>query len=100
MKRLIIGLLAVAALTCSSAALAGGTKTVSGQLSGESEWQPPFIRTTAWTIHGTYTSDALGNGSYSGALATNHDVLDTSVEGLPDASRRSSFPVRARVSPS
>ncbi|TML65879.1 MAG: hypothetical protein E6G22_01275 [Actinobacteria bacterium] len=80
MKRLIIGLLAVAALTCSSAALAEGTKTVSGQLSGESEWQPPFIRTTAWTIHGTYTSDALGSGTYSGALATNHDVVDASVE--------------------
>ena len=37
MKRLIIGLLAVAALTGSSAALAADTKTVSGQLSGESE---------------------------------------------------------------
>jgi hypothetical protein len=80
MKRLIIAVLALAALAGSSVAVAGGTKTVSGTLTGTAEWQPQFTRTAAWTIHGTYTSDRLGSGTYSGTLTTSHEVLDATVE--------------------
>jgi hypothetical protein len=81
MKRLIIATIALAALIAStSVASAGSTKTVSGQLTGTSEWAPGFVRADTWTIHGTYTSDALGDGTYAGTLTTNHDVLDASVE--------------------
>jgi hypothetical protein len=80
MKGLIIAALALAALGCASVALAGGTKTVSGQLTGTSEWEPPFTRATTWTIHGTYASDALGSGTYAGTLTTSHEVVDATVE--------------------
>jgi hypothetical protein len=84
MKRLTIAALALVALLAStSIAAAGSTKTVSGELTGTSEWLPDFFRADTWTIHGTYTSDALGNGTYSGTLTTNHDVLDASVEWPP-----------------
>ena len=84
MKRLIIATLALTALVAgSSVASAGGTKTVSGELTGTAEWQPTLVRATTWTIHGTYTSDALGSGTYEGTLTTNHEVLDASVEDPP-----------------
>jgi hypothetical protein len=84
MKRLIIAALALVALIASSSvASAGSTKTVSGELTGTSEWAPDFVRANTWTIHGTYTSDALGDGTYTGTLTTNHEVLDTSVEWPP-----------------
>jgi hypothetical protein len=80
MKRLIIAALALSALVGSSVAFAGGTKTVSGRLAGMSEWQPEFTRSVTWTIHGTYTSDTLGSGTYAGTLTTNHEIVDASVE--------------------
>jgi hypothetical protein len=81
MKRLIIAAVALVALIASSSvASAGSTKTVSGELTGTSEWSPAFFRADTWTIHGTYTSDTLGDGTYAGTLTTNHDVLDASVE--------------------
>jgi hypothetical protein len=84
MKRLIISALALAALVAgSSAASAAGTKTVSGQLTGTAEWAPQDFHATSWTIHGTYTSDGLGSGTYAGTLTTNHVVLDASVEDPP-----------------
>jgi hypothetical protein len=82
MKGFIIAALAVAALACSSAALAGSTKAVSGQLTGTSEWNQD-VRASSWTVHGTYTSDGLGSGTYAGTLTTNHVVLDASVEDPP-----------------
>jgi hypothetical protein len=84
MKRLIIAAVALVALIASSSvASAGSTKTVSGELTGTSEWLPGFVRADTWTIHGTYTSDTLGNGTYAGTLTTSHDVLDASVEWPP-----------------
>src|SRR5947207_15605223 len=85
MKRLIIAALALAALACSSVALAGSTKTVSAQRVGTSEWGPDSLltRVTTWAAHGTYTSDGLGSGTYAGTLTTNHEVLDASVEDPP-----------------
>jgi hypothetical protein len=81
MKRLVIATLALVALVAgSSVALAGGTRAVSGTLDGTSEWQPADYRATTWTIHGTYTSDSLGSGTYSGTLTTAHEVLDATVE--------------------
>jgi hypothetical protein len=82
MKRLTIAAVVLAALACSATALAAGTKTVSGKLTGTADWQG--IRVTTWPIHGTYTSDSLGSGTYAGTLATNHDVIDASVEWPPD----------------
>jgi hypothetical protein len=85
MKRLMITVLAFAALAAgSSVAVAGGTKAVSGKLTGTAEWQPEFTRTANWTIHGTYTSDALGSGTYAGTLTTSHQVVDASVEWPAD----------------
>jgi hypothetical protein len=84
MKRLIIAAVAVAALACSAFAYAGSSTTVSGTLTGNSEWQPGYFRATTWTIHGTYTSDSLGSGTYAGTLTTNHDILDPSVEWPSD----------------
>ena len=81
MKRLIIAALAFAALACSAIAYAGPPRSVSGQLTGTSEWQ--LFRASTWTIHGTFTSDALGSGTYAGTLTTNHDILDSSGE-FPD----------------
>jgi hypothetical protein len=78
MKRLIIAALAVAVLASSSVALAGSSRAVSGRLTGTSEWRS--LRATTWTIHGTYTSDALGSGTYAGTLTTSHEVVDATVE--------------------
>ena len=78
MKRLFIAALALGVLACSAIASAGPSRSVSGQLTGTSEWQ--LLRASTWTIHGTYTSDSLGSGAYEGTLTTNHDVLDSSVE--------------------
>ena len=78
MKRLIVAALAFAALACSSTASAGPSTSVSGKLTGTSEWQ--LLRASSWTIHGTFTSDSLGTGTYSGTLTTNHDVLDATNE--------------------
>ncbi|HEX6700831.1 MAG TPA: hypothetical protein VF101_08885 [Gaiellaceae bacterium] len=84
MKRLIIAALALAALVVGSpVASAGPTKTVSGTLTGSAEWQPSLTRANSWTIHGTYTSDSLGSGTYAGTLTTDHVVLDASVEDPP-----------------
>jgi hypothetical protein len=79
MKRLIIAALAFAALACSAAAYAGPSTSVSATLTGTSEWQ--LFRASTWTIHGTFTSDSLGSGTYAGTVTTNHDILDASVEG-------------------
>ena len=84
MKRLIIAALALTALVAgSSAASAAPTKTVSGELTGTAEWLPTLTRAATWTIHGTYTSDTLGSGTYEGTLTTDHVVLDASVEDPP-----------------
>jgi hypothetical protein len=85
MKRLVIAALALGALVAgSSVALAGSTKTVSGKLTGMSEWSPRDYQATTWTIHGTYTSDALGSGTYAGTLTTSHEVVDATVEWPED----------------
>lgn len=84
MKRLVVAALVLGALALSSIALAGGEKTVSGKLTGMSEWLPRDYQATTWTIHGTYTSDALGSGTYAGTLTTAHEVLDASVEWPED----------------
>ena len=82
MKGLIVAALALAALAVSSVAFAGATKTVSGQLTGTAEWDQ-IVRASTWHVHGTYTSDGLGSGTYEGTLTTNHEVLDASVEDPP-----------------
>jgi hypothetical protein len=83
MKRLAVAALALAALFASSSvALAGSTRPVSGKLIGTSEWET--LRAATWTIHGTYTSDALGSGTYAGTLTTSHEVVDASVEWPAD----------------
>jgi hypothetical protein len=79
MKRLFIAAIAFAALACSAVAFAGSSTSVSGKLTGTSEWQT--LRASTWTIHGTFTSDSLGSGTYEGTITTNHDILDSSVEG-------------------
>jgi hypothetical protein len=78
MKRLFIAAAAFAALACSAVAYAGPSTSVSGQLTGTSEWQ--LLRASTWTIHGTFTSDSLGSGTYAGTVTTNHDILDASNE--------------------
>jgi hypothetical protein len=78
MKRLFIAAVVFAALACSAVASAAPSTPVSATLTGTSEWQT--LRASTWTIHGTFTSDTLGSGTYEGTLTTNHDVLDSSVE--------------------
>jgi len=82
MRRLLIGALALAALVAgSSVAFAGASKPVTGTLTGTADWQG--IHVASWPIHGTYTSDTLGSGTYAGTLTTTHTVLDASVEDPP-----------------
>jgi hypothetical protein len=78
MKRLFIAAVVFAALACSAVASAAPSTPVSATLTGTSEWQT--LRASTWTIHGTFTSDSLGSGTYEGTITTNHDVLDATTE--------------------
>lgn len=78
MMRRITALALVALALGTTAATAAGTKTIDGTLKGTSEWTTSFFA-TSWTIHGTYTTDTLGSGTYSGTL-TAGDVLDPARE--------------------